>query len=152
MELNKAINSFNNYKAGTFSNIQYKSVVPVKAQYKNVTIIKYSTAVVRFGIRYVNVKAVKETLNPDYKKNPNEVWVLKNYIKYNKKTDKYYLSVYTSNHKNKNVFLVYVDGKFQKKIDTLSEVSEYVLPSYFKRGGTICTYSINVDNVIKIGK
>lgn len=153
MELKNVISTFvNGYKAGTYSRLQYKSNVPVKACYKNVTIVKYSTAVVRFGIRYNTMKAVQNTLKEDYKKNPNEVWILKNYIKYNKNTGKYYLSVYTSNHKNKNIYLVYVDGKFQKQVSSLTEVSEYILPSYFKKNATTSTYCVNLDNVIKIGK
>ena len=156
MLLTEAIRTFVNIKPGTFTKFAYRSEVPVKAKYKdNVKIVKYSKAIGRFGIKYTNLKSVKEQLSQvpkkDYKKNPNEYWIFKNILKYNKNTDKYYMTVYTSQHKNKNVFLVYTD-KGLDIVHDLNGFKEYVLPSYFnKKSSGKETYCVCLDNVIYVG-
>lgn len=161
MELNNAIKKMVTVKKGAFTPITYRTELPIKAKYKtNFKVVKESHGMGRFGIFYGNIASVKErAASAPVKGNDNEVWILKNTIKYNKNTKKFYLVVYTANATNAKIKSVY------KVVDTTTgaevlvtnnkfDLEEYVIASYFKpnNGSKVELFSVNLDNVISVGK
>lgn len=99
--MSKLTEQLNKIKSGTFMSVEYKSTLPVKAQYKHdVQIVKYSKIIVRTGVAYGNLKSViaKKALEeanpqPQVQRANNFSWVIKNRIKFNSNTQREYLAL-----------------------------------------------------------
>lgn len=154
MFLDEAIRTFTKIKKGVYTNFIYQTEVPVKAAFKDsVRIVKFCKATGRFGIKYGNLKSVKEkeVTGKSIKKNLNKEWVLKDIVEYNKNTDKFYLNVYASPNKNKYIYVITENGVTRTATDLFS-VKECVQNSYLnKRCDTPKEfYKINLENVLKV--
>lgn len=99
--MSKLTEQLEKVKNGTFMSVEYKSTLPVKAQYKHdIQIVKYSKIVVRTGVAYNHLASVIEKKakteanpQPQVQRANNFSWVVDNRIKYNSKTGKEYLAV-----------------------------------------------------------
>ena len=155
MDLNTVINVVTNIKKGTFTRIKYMTDVPVKAKYKKqgLVIKKIGCMTTRFGIHYPNIKSVGNKIDNSYVPNDNLHWVVKDTIQYNKKTDNHYLCTYpTEKGRNSEFKYIIKTPNMVMYSNTLRDVSEYVLPSYFnKKGDAVTMMKININNVLQIG-
>lgn len=146
-------------KNGTCVRIGYKVDVPVYKKFDNITIKKIVVLTGRLGVKYKNIKTVKERVAANSAKSAinknNYEWIIENKIKYNKNTDKYYLSVATfSKGSNKKVcYEICNNGKidyiFSKKELKKSKYSEMICSSYFNDKDTEI-FSVSLDSVFRI--
>lgn len=152
MDLNNIIKAITNIKKGTFIRVRYMTNVPVKSKYKKqgVIITKIGCMTTRFGIHYPNIKSVQDK---KYVHNDNLEWIIKDIIQHNKNNNKDYLCTYpTEKGRNSKFKYIITTPNMTVYSDTLKDVSEYVLPSYFnKKGNTVTMMKINIDNVLQIG-
>lgn len=155
MNLNTIINVITNIKKGTFTRIKYMTDVPVKAKYKKqgVSITKIGFMTTRFGIHYPNIKSVKSVQDKKYVHNDNLEWIIKDIIQHNKNNNNDYLCTYpTEKGRNSKFKYIITTPNMTVYSDTLKDVSEYVLPSYFnKKGDAVTMMKININNVLQIG-
>lgn len=163
MNYEKLYEAIRNVKNGTCTRIGYTTSVPLKAKYKdkNISIKKIVSTTARLGVRYNNIKSVKErqaanAAKPAYKS--NNTWVINNKVKYNLNTGKTYLVIATF-PKGDNTKVCYevnnngqVSYYFSKKELESSYASEFVINSYFNKGSATEIYNVNIDNIFKIGK
>lgn len=161
MKLETIINAVNNVKNGTCVRIGYTSEVPVKATYRNdVTIKKIVATTGRLGVRYANIKTVKERLAAKAAgsaKENNFSWVVKDKIKYNPNTGKNYLSV-TTFPKGDNTKSIYEVRKgtsfsyFYTKKELKEYAGRYIRESYFNNSKNPTeVYNVNIENVFRVG-
>lgn len=160
MKLDIITEAVNKVKNGTCVRIGYTSQVPVKAKFKDsISIKKMVATTVRLGVGYGNIKTVKERQAANAAKSArmnNYSWVVKNKIKYNSSKDSFYLSVVTfpKGDHTKSVYEVCKDGNysyFYSKDELKKYVGDYINDSYFNKKSKTETYSINIDNVYRVG-
>lgn len=161
MKLETIIDAVNNVKNGTCVRIGYTSEVPVKAKYRDDVAIKKIVATTgRLGVKYANIKTVKERFAAKAAgsaKVNNFSWVVEDKIKYNSNTGKNYLNV-TTFPKGDNTRSVYEVRKgnslsyFFTKKDLEEYAGKYIRESYFnsKKNPTE-VYIVNIENVFCVG-
>lgn len=161
MKLETIKNAVNTTKNGTCVRLGYVTEVPIKTKYKDdLNVRKLVATTGRLGVEYKNIKSVKERLTSQVAKSVrvnNFSWVIRNKLKYNSNTDKYYLSV-ASFPKGSNTKSVYEVRKgngleyFFTEKDLEKFYGEYIQPSFFKKKTNPSeVYIINIDNVFAVG-
>lgn len=166
MTREEIINTINNIKAGEFFRITYKSVLPLKAEFKKqgYSIVKTTEATVRTGCDYDNLESVKEakeekTQNGITESKPrtnNYQWVIEDKVSYNTNTDKYYLRIAPLNNGGANKKTTYTVTNLTETytLEKLEETEKsLVIASYFGNAYTPSpVQNISFDNIISIGK
>lgn len=144
-------------KKGTFTRIVYTSLPTLSAAGKKagVEVVKHTQKVVRLGVHYGNIAAVKqaeaERTEPKREVTPWSHWEIPDILAKHNTKDAYYLSFASVNkgHNTKTVY--YVNGEEVTK--QFLEESGYVIPSYFKNNGELpVVQKVNIENIISIGE
>ena len=158
MQYNDIINTLNNVKNGTFCKICYASNLPVKATFKKqgIEIRKITTKRVRFGVDYDNINTVieRKALNENketIKRADNFEWIIEDKLSHNKNTGKNYVRFANCTNSKPINDYVFIDNGVETVIDNLNDYADYIIPSYFKEGGTMPeVQNVCVDNIIAI--
>lgn len=150
------ITAIEGIKKGTFVHIVYETELPMTAaaRKKAISILKRTEKVVRVGVDYNNIEAVKkieeQRTEPKQERAPWCHWEIPHILAKHNTKDDYYLSVATVNHGAHTKTTYIKDGN----VISLTEVkkSECVLPSYFKSSSEIpVVQTINIKNIIELG-
>lgn len=151
-------NILNTIKNGTFVRIGYTTEVPLRAKFKNsnITIKKIVITTGRLGVNYKNIsKVTTNTQTSNINRVNNYIWVLKNKLKFNTNTNKYYLPVATiPTGSNTQVQYVIFENENKTCVNSkeqLKKYSEYIIPSYFTKNTNTPIFSVNIDNIWKVG-
>ena len=115
MNLDRFIRAIDSIPNGRFFKICYCTELPLKAKFKNKgwKIFKYTFRVTRTGIDYRALKIDTDDIIKNQHKNTR--WTLKNKIKYNGYTGKYYLIIApmkSGEHKEYSYKIVKPDGSY----------------------------------------
>ena len=160
-EIIKAVTEIKN---GRMERIVYQSELPLKAPVlgEGYKIIKTTETTGRFGINYFNVTSVIKRKNLMSKENPrkytnNYKWVIKDKVKYNARTGKEYVVMFTlrKGHNTKISYTVYNNNNIvAQDVETLSEEYRNLVPDYYwKKENKISEIkTICFENIIRIGK
>lgn len=151
---------------GRICRIGYRTELPVAAEYKKqgLRITKITERSVRVGVKYDHIKSVIERLNGIEKSkviSNNYIWIVPNKVKFNNKTQQYYLQVanVNKNHRTHNkYFIVWPEKNIYCFTDDIedSPYKNCIINSYFTKkeapvsGGEIQT--ISFKNIYKINK
>lgn len=150
MKYETLIKKLDSIKAGVFTNLTYKTEVPLRAEYKKAgyKIIKTTTMNTRFKVKYANIKGVE--LKPSTKKSPYTS-IIPNLISECISNGNKYLTTYPfANSNPKSTFKVITpEGKTVNFNDSYKDM---ILPSYFSKSSSTKIMKINVENIIKVGK
>ena len=135
---------------GRFFKICYRTEMPLKAEYKNqgYKVYKYTYRVTRTGVRYNNLKEVKD-YHKEFSRANNTKWLIKNKVKTNITTGKDYIVIATMiKNEHKEYSYVIVDDTGMEKRCSMAP-KDMVIPSYFeKKNGAV--RNINLDNIVCI--
>lgn len=144
MQLNQIIEVLNSIHNGSFHKIIFKSEPKMKASYKEAgfKVIKVTEMVMRTGVNYKAIAPVKES-NTSKKRTNNYESVIKNKLLYNTKTNKHYVRVYPYSNVKYTYYIVKGIN-----ITPVSDISEYVIPSY--KADDSIVLNISIDNIINI--
>ena len=156
MTINEIMKELQTVRKGTFTRVVYTSepTLTAAARKQGVTVVKHVEKVVRFGVKYRNIKSVQEKMENEETKTTKRPawchWIVENILsKHNTKED-YYLSfapTATGHHTKTTWYL-------NNKVVTRKEVEEsgVVLPSYFKLNDTLpVIQQVKIENVLEIG-
>lgn len=155
MTKNEILNHIKNVKKGTFTRIVYTSEPTLSAAGKKsgVSIIKHTEKVVRLGVKYQNMEAVKvaEALRTEPKREvtPWCHWEVEDILVKHNTKDAYYLSFSYAKDGANTRSEYYLNGK-KVSVEELKE-SGYIVPSYFKDKEVPVTQRINIENILEIG-
>lgn len=133
---------------GSFATVTWKSELPVKAAFKESTVEKITTGVVRFGVSYAQLKSVKETgITPQ--ELPWGQWkaeIPKVLIEH--KGADYVRVTHSNNPKHKARSSYLINGKPA----TAEEVKSvgFVQESYWNRKNDSPVFTIKLENIITI--
>lgn len=155
--MSKLTEQLEKVKNGAFMSVEYKSHLPLKAEFKNqgYEVVKHSKIVVRTGVAYSHLTSVIEKKakaeanpQPTVQRANNFSWIVDNRIKFNSKTGKEYLTVAVIPNR-KAISSVYEvitpDGK--QLCDTFDK--NLVIDSYWK-DKDVDVLTIATDNVLRI--
>ena len=147
-DIYEAISSIPN---GRFFKICYRTEMPLKAEYKNLgyTVYKYTYRVTRTGVKYNNLKEVKENNIQAFSRASNSNWLIKNKVKTNVTTGKDYIVIapMSKNEYKEYSYVIVEPNGIEKRKSSIPE--EMIMPSYFKKkNGAV--RNINLDNIVYI--
>lgn len=159
MELNNIINKLNKQHKGTFVHVGWKSnIESAKARKQGVEVVKETNAVVRWGIRYDNLKRVKalkaekmlsgeqhKAVTPWYKHMENNSYIIQHLSK-----PATYLQLYTVNNKKNIKSKYYINGVEATKQQVID--SGYVNASEWSPKQECLIMNIPTENILYIGK
>lgn len=116
----------------------------MKASYKEAgfKVIKVTEMIMRTGVNYKAIAPVKES-DTSKKRANNYESVIKNKLLYNTKTNKHYVRVYPYSNVKYTYYIVKGIN-----ITPISDISEYVIPSYKVDDSIVL--NISIDNIINI--
>lgn len=154
------MNTIEKIKPGTITRIGYRSNVPVKAEFakQGITVEKIVETSVRTGVAYNNIAEVKnhKSEKPSVTHKNNFVSVIKNKVKYNTNTDKYYMQCATLS-KGSNTRVMYIVNFSDKTVVMTSKefmdsiFTRFVQDSYFKKSDYRPVFTVNLENIYRIG-
>lgn len=126
-------------KPGQFFRIDYKTDIPIKAEYKNIIeIIKVCTETVRTGVKYQNISSVTvKEKDPIYKSNKR--WLIKNSVFENTNNNELYIRLANLTHgaNLKRYYLVKLDKNIFYYEEIPNEFKKYIVPSYFTKNSEV---------------
>lgn len=149
MELNRIKRIVSNKQNGSFTSLLWERELPLRKENRGVhTVTKRSRAVVRFGVNYDNMGAVKEKRETGElpKENaglPWGKWETPNLII--EHNEKHYLRCATS-HANRPNTEYFLDGKKVSR----EEIEELCLKSAFSNEEHADVFNVNCDNILAI--
>lgn len=145
MKFEEIRNIVKSKKNGTFMSMTYEKDVPVKSAYKGTVIYRKTTIVVRCGVEYDNISAVKDKRNNGQLPHENEGlpwgrW--KEYPYFIEHNGKVYLRCATVNG-NKAKSSYYMNGNAieKEKLDGIIRKES---------GGNTDIMTINIDNIVSV--
>lgn len=140
---------------GTFFKINYRTEVPVKAEFKKtgINLVKFTEKIVRTGINYNNIQAViNKKSSPDYvepsPKQNNKEWLVSNKLFYNTKTEGYYARFGICNgSKSKTKYVAYDANGNEIEFD-----KNYARDSYWDKPNKEIpqVFDLKIDNILSI--
>ena len=156
MKKHEIITAVGTIKKGAFTRIVYATEPTLSAAGKKAgaSIVKHTEKVVRLGVKYHNMEAVKkaeaERTEPKREVAPWCHWEIDDILAKHNTKDAYYLafSYVNEGHNTKSEY--FLNGN-PVTVDELKETG-YIVPSYFKDKGEIpVTQKINIENIIELG-
>lgn len=160
MELNNIINKLSKQHKGTFVRIGWKSnIESAKARNAGVSVVKETDATVRWGVKYDNLKRVKEIkaekaaageqpkeVRPWYKHLEQNPYIIQHLLD----KSKTYLQLYTVHNKKSMKTKYYINGKEMTKQQVID--SGYVNASEWAPKQECLIMNIPTANIRYIGK
>ena len=160
MSVNSIITSISTVPAGRFFKVAYKTDLPLYTKYKKegIRIVKITEAIVRTGVEYSNISAVKKYREEHSPKEINYTnhysCIVKNRLKNNSKTGKDYavISPVKNSHSKSTYVLVNEDGSGYHMNEEQIRLCPMIQCSYFRDGSAIssCIKTIDVNNIIYV--
>lgn len=137
---------------GQFRRWRWTSDVDITAaaRKQHITIQKQTITTARTGVKYANIAGVvlKEG-NPNRTSNYEWVKGAENYIKYNRKTGRYYavIAPIAKGH-NTKVEYILTDASGKSRFITAEEAKQYTIASYWKKSGDKpAVITVALDNI-----
>ena len=159
MKLSNVINALNNRQKGTYVKVGWKSnIESKKAREMGVEVVKVTSATVRWGISYSNLKRVKEiraekgegatesTRKPWYR----HLEATPHIIQHLTDPEKQYLQLFTINKKGYIKTEYYINGELKTKQEVID--SGYVNASEFSPKDECLIMNIPIKNIRFIGQ
>lgn len=141
-----------NIPRGQFRRFRWRSDVDLTAaaRKQHITIQKQTITTARTGVKYANIAGVvlKES-NPNRTNNFEWVAGAENYIKYNKRTGRYYavIAPIAKGH-NTKVEYILTDANGKSRFITAEEAKQYTIASYWKKSGDKpAVITVALDNI-----
>lgn len=160
MELEIMKNILNGIRHGAFTQIQFITEPPLKAEYRNqgYKVYKEVTMVTRFGIHYGNIKEVKERESQPKERKIKDDSPWKNVYWEDKKNkilccpdkDSYYLYTFPTKMNRHATCKYFIEHNGEKKKAILNDCYDMIIKSYWTKKFTNMMM-LNIDNVISIG-
>lgn len=146
MEIKKLQERLSGYKAGTFIKIKWqKDISSAKALKDNIHIIKECEGLVRLGISYKNLKAVRDKISNTHKKaswfKPSDYCT----VEHKEDSSKKYIQVFTVPTKK-----IHSTIKSDKSLSELIELGQ-VSKSALNKSEEINTFLVSLDNLVALG-
>ena len=156
MTKQEIISAVEGIKKGTFVRVVYETELPMTAAARKeaISILKRTEKVVRVGVDYKNIEAVKRSeeqrIEPKQERSAWCHWEIPHILAKHNTKDDYYLSIATVNQGAHTKTTYIKDGNVVSF--TKVKESEYVLPSYFKTSKEVpVIQTINIKNIIELG-
>lgn len=158
MDINKLTEVLKAIKNGVFTRIAYTTDLPVKSLYKKagIRVVKETEATVRLGVKYKNIKSVKERLeekSDNRSRKNNYKTILPNKLVYNTNTEKYYVCAFPTKKgtHTKQIYKVILDDLVIISSEDRNLISHLVIDSYWKKNFRE-TFRVNAENILRIGE
>lgn len=156
MTLNELMEKVNKIRKGTFTRIVYTTEPTLSAAGRKagVTVIKKTEKVVRLGVQYNNIEAVKEAeaarTEPKRETAAWCHWIVKDILAKHNTKEAYYLSFAYAKDGHNTKTQYFLNDKPITKAEL--QDSGYVIPSYFTSNGDIpVVQKVNIDNIVELG-
>lgn len=157
MTFENVIEKLGNYNTGSFIRCGWQSDIGnARSRKEGVVITKQSEATVRLGIKYSNIKAVKEAraAKPEGEEKPHKIWFrhledVPAIIEHLEHTEKKYLCMYPISKGGNAKVKFFMNGKEVSKEFLMA--SGYVNPSEWNKSETNM-FSIPLENIRFIGR
>ncbi len=156
MTLSQVLNIVEGIRKGTFTRIVYESspTLTAEARKSGVQVVKLTEKVVRIGVDYQNIEAVKiaESLRttPKLERAPWCHWEIDNILAKHNNKDDYYLAFASVNDGHHTKTTWFINGRHVTREEV--EASGFIIPSYFKPTNDIpVVQKINITNIISLG-
>lgn len=148
MKINEVRAKISGIRSGNFFRITYQKEVPVKASFKgDYTVSKIVEKTVRTGISYANISGVEKVCGAS---TPWWHWEEKNRIAKHNTKDSMYLTVMPI-RKGGNVRVKYMVNGVEVSYRELYNLG-IIRDSYWNEGPELKFQTINIDNIMKIGR
>ena len=141
---------------GTYINIKWTSNIESAAARKSgVSVIKINEATVRWGIKYGNIKSVKEAQASPQNPTPAKPWYKRiddhpYLIQHLSDPSKIYLQLFTSQRESKMRTRYYINGIEATRQEIVN--SGYVNKSSLETNSSCLIMNIPISNILSIGK
>ena len=142
-------------KNGVFFRINYRTEIPVKAEFKKagINLVKFTEKTVRTGVNYEHIQAVidkksaEDYVAPAHRENHKD-WIVNNKLFYNTNTNKYYVRLaHCNGSKAKSKYVAYGADGNEIEFD-----KNYAVNSYWNKSNNDIksVFDVNVDNIMSI--
>jgi hypothetical protein len=141
---------------GTYINIEWTSNIESAAARKSgVSVVKVNNTTVRWGIKYRNIKSVKESQVSQQNSTPAKPWYKRiddhpYLIQHLSDPSKIYLQLFTSQRESKMQTRYYINGIEATRQEIVD--SGYVNKSSLETNSGCLIMNIPISNILSIGK
>lgn len=158
MKLENLQEKLENYKSGTYVNVEWsREVSNAKCKKSGLTVIKNCNGVVRAAINYNNLKAVKALQDTNFENNKTS-WFehfSRGLVQNKQDTSKKYLQLFTTNNHKINSSYIVLDAEnkicmFNRTPEELYEMG-MINKSELSSADKLATFTLNVENIVKFG-